>query len=74
MSGMWQVCWLASSSPHMLHKDALLEYAYLFPPMAVAVQDKKRTGTDTEGDRLVGFGKHSSLTYRELYESTDTEI
>ncbi|KAF5907191.1 Epithelial-stromal interaction 1, partial [Clarias magur] len=63
-----------SSSRHMLHKDALLEYAYLFPPMAAAVEDKKRTGTDTEGDRLVGFGEHSSLTYRELYESTDPEI
>ncbi|KAF5880175.1 uncharacterized protein DAT39_023324, partial [Clarias magur] len=63
-----------SSSPLMLHKDALLEYAHLFPPMAAAIEDKKRAGTDTEADHLVGFGEHSSLTYRELYESTDPEI
>ncbi|CAK6985003.1 Epithelial-stromal interaction 1%2C partial, partial [Scomber scombrus] len=36
--------------------------------------DKLRAGTDAEGDCSVGFGAHSSMTFRELYESTDKDV
>ncbi|MED6263440.1 hypothetical protein CHARACLAT_004624 [Characodon lateralis] len=61
----------SSSSPLLCNKDALLEYAQLFDEVAAAIVDKRRTligGTDSEGDRLVGFSEYRSVTYRELYE------
>ncbi|XP_047208696.1 uncharacterized protein LOC124859876 isoform X2 [Girardinichthys multiradiatus] len=64
----------SSSSPLLCNKDALLEYARLFKEVTAAIVDKRRTGTDLEGDRLVGFGEYSTLTYRELYESSDPQI
>ncbi|XP_047203981.1 uncharacterized protein LOC124857001 [Girardinichthys multiradiatus] len=67
----------SSSSPLLCNKDALLEYAQLFDEVAAAIVDKRRTligGTDSEGDRLVGFSEYSSVTYRELYESSDPQI
>ncbi|MED6248131.1 hypothetical protein ATANTOWER_027290 [Ataeniobius toweri] len=62
----------SSSSPLLCNKYALLEYARLFKEVTAAIVDKRRTGTDLEGDRLVGFGEYSTLTYRELYELRPT--
>ncbi|MED6234283.1 hypothetical protein ATANTOWER_026060 [Ataeniobius toweri] len=59
----------SSSSPLLCNKDALLEYARLFKEVTAAIVDKRRTGTDLEG-----FGEYSTLTYRELYESSDPQI
>ncbi|CAK6976130.1 uncharacterized protein DAT39_023324%2C partial, partial [Scomber scombrus] len=56
------------------NKDVLLEYACLFPSMAAAIEDKLRAGTDAEGDCTVWFGAYSSMTFRELYESTGKDV
>ncbi|MEQ2190153.1 hypothetical protein GOODEAATRI_032810 [Goodea atripinnis] len=53
-----------SSSPLLCNKDALLEYARLFKEVTAAIVDKRRTG----------FGEYSTLTYRELYESSYPQI
>ncbi|XP_013866101.1 uncharacterized protein LOC106519112, partial [Austrofundulus limnaeus] len=63
----------SSSSPLMLHKDALLEYARLFEEVTSALADKRSRDTESEGERLVGFGEYSSLTYKELYKSSDPQ-
>lgn len=54
-----------SSSPLMCNKDSLLEYARLFPAVAAAIADKKKTGADTESGQLAAFrasGPTSDIT------------
>ncbi|KAK0151968.1 hypothetical protein N1851_006667 [Merluccius polli] len=62
----------------MVHKDALVSYARLFPPMAAAIDRRRMVEGSPQtarglDDTLVGFGAHCDLTYKALYESTDRE-
>ncbi|KAK5608020.1 hypothetical protein CRENBAI_006066 [Crenichthys baileyi] len=50
----------SSSSPLLCTKDALLEYARIFKEVTAAIVDKRRTGTDAEGDLMMGFGTSAS--------------
>ncbi|KAK0132914.1 hypothetical protein N1851_031722 [Merluccius polli] len=68
----------SSQTTLMVHKDALVSYARLFPPMAAAIDRRRMVegGPQTArglDDTLVGFGAHCALTYKALYESADRE-
>ncbi|XP_071245924.1 uncharacterized protein [Salvelinus alpinus] len=66
-------------SSEMANKDRFDWYSNLFPEVQKAVEERRvRDGTlppqpDQEDSRLVGFGNHKSLTYKDLYEAKDKE-
>lgn len=66
-------------SPLMENKEALDRYVGLFPEVVSAIR-RRRIGEGSlvapqeEDSRLVGFGKHAALTYKELYDSTVPEL
>lgn len=66
-----------SSFPVMENKDALIRYVQLFPDVVRAIRDRRvRDGSASRGEedaKLVGFGAHAGVTYRDLYDSTDKE-
>ncbi|XP_058866363.1 uncharacterized protein LOC131708135 [Acipenser ruthenus] len=71
----------SSMSPYMANKDALTSYACAFPDVASAVRDRRaqdvaRLHSSQPGQedlRLVAFGVHKDLAWRDLYEATDKE-
>ena len=60
----------------MVHKDALVSYARLFPLMVAAIDRRRMLQGSHEtmrglDDTLVGFGQYRDLTYKALYEASD---
>ncbi|KAK0140606.1 hypothetical protein N1851_022420 [Merluccius polli] len=56
----------------MVHKDALVSYARLFPPMAAAIDRRRMVEGSPQtvrglDDTLVGFGAHCDMTYKALH-------
>ena len=67
---------ISLQSALMVHKDALVSYARLFPPMVAAIDRRRMLEGSPQTmrvlyDTLVGFGQHSDLTYKALYEASD---
>ena len=64
-----------SSSPCMANKDALARYVRRYPAVQRALSARRvRDGTASPGEedaKLVGFGPHISMTYRDLHESAE---
>ncbi|XP_076833000.1 uncharacterized protein LOC143477983 [Brachyhypopomus gauderio] len=67
----------ASVSPSMANKDALVRYISLFPDVTRAVRERRArdepSSSGQEGQCLVGFGEHHSVSYRDLYQAQDRE-
>ncbi|KAI7805449.1 hypothetical protein IRJ41_007991 [Triplophysa rosa] len=61
----------------MGNKDALLQYAGLFPDVRAAIQERhvrEGSGTPAQEDTLlVGFGNFATLTFKDLYNAVDKE-
>lgn len=70
-----------TTSPAMLNKDSLSRYVRLFPRVMSVIQQRRMANGSLsassfgdQDDRLVGFGEHAGLTYREFYESADPVV
>ncbi|CAL8276692.1 unnamed protein product [Merluccius merluccius] len=68
----------SQQTPLMVHKDALVSYARLFPPMVAAIDRRRMVEGSPQTMRgadntLVGFGVHCDLTYQALHESMESE-
>ena len=66
-----------SQTPLMVHKDALTSYARLFPAMVAAIARRRvaegsKPGGGLDG-MLVGFGTHSQVSFKSLYEAKEKE-
>ncbi|XP_076836388.1 uncharacterized protein LOC143482023 isoform X2 [Brachyhypopomus gauderio] len=61
----------------MANKDALVRYVSLFPDVTRAVRERRArdepSSSGQEGQCLVGFGVHQSVSYRDLYQAQDRE-
>lgn len=61
----------------MGNKDALLQYAGLFPDVRAAIQEwqvREGSGTPVQEDSLlVGFGNFATLTFKDLYNAKDKD-
>ncbi|XP_057187565.1 uncharacterized protein LOC130552902 [Triplophysa rosa] len=61
----------------MGNKEALLQYAGLFPDVRAAIQERhvrEGSGTPAQEDTLlVGFGNFATLTFKDLYNAVDKE-
>lgn len=66
-----------STAAVMGNKDALLQYAGLFPDVMAAIQERQvREGSGTTGQEdklLVGFGNFATLTFKDLYDAKDKD-
>ncbi|KAK7156958.1 hypothetical protein R3I94_006876 [Phoxinus phoxinus] len=66
-----------TQSAVMSNKDVLLRYAGLFPDMVAAISERRvREGFGTraqEDQVLVGFGKYATMSFKDLYETTDRD-
>ncbi len=64
-----------TQSAVMGNKDALLQYAGLFPDVLAAIIERRvREGTSTptqEDQVLVGLGDFASMSFKDIYEATD---
>ncbi|XP_076856568.1 uncharacterized protein LOC143510742 [Brachyhypopomus gauderio] len=67
----------ASVSPSMANKDVLVRYVSLFPDVTRAVRERcvmdEPSSSGQEGQCLVWFGEHQSVSYRDLYQAQDRE-
>lgn len=71
-------CGDMSTAAVMGNKDALLQYAGLFPEVVAAIQERQvreGSGTPVQDDQLfVGFGNFAILTFKDLYDAKDLHL
>ncbi|XP_030247635.1 uncharacterized protein LOC115566029 [Sparus aurata] len=70
-----------TTSPAMLNKNSLSRYVRLFPRVMSVIQQRRMadgslsaSSFGDQDDRLVGFAKHTKLTYQEFYEPADSIV